>query len=538
MHLNETSSAGLIFVSGIPTSLSRLPCLETPRAPFKQFFNEGSMGDPNPEFILEMKIPEYLFDEEIDVHAIPEHEKRVPRCPVLAFINSKSGGQLGSELLKSYRVLLSPKQVFDLSEATPDKVLHTFLSTLERLKDSGDKIAESILSSFKIIVAGGDGTAGWLLGVVGDLKLTHPPPIATVPLGTGNNLPFSFGWGKKNPGTDLVSVNKFLFQVFNATPMNIDSWHVVMKMVTPGSVEPVKLPHSLHPFRKVSESDALHEAGSQTFRGGFWNYFSIGMDAQVAYEFHRRRQEHPELFKKQIVNQGAYAMIGVTQGWFLANCTHPSSKNINQLGTIFIQNNNEGKWKRLHISKRIRSIVMLNLPSFSGGLNPWGNPSDSKSRQRKLTRAYVNDGLIELVGFRDGWHGLALLTPNGHGTRIAQAHKVRIEFHQGSASETYMRMDGEPWLQPLPADDKSDTIIEITHLRQAVMLTTGHCIAECVAHEAGIVNSTLDQLVSPSMKIDESDPVESFESDSGSSSSEESEVRKKFGAADTFKVSS
>lgn len=43
-------------------------------------------------------------------------------------------------------------------------------------------------------VAGGDGTAGWLLGVVSDLKLSQPPPIATVPLGTGNNLPFAFGW--------------------------------------------------------------------------------------------------------------------------------------------------------------------------------------------------------------------------------------------------------------------------------------------------------------------------------------------------------
>lgn len=48
-------------------------------------------------------------------------------------------------------------------------------------------------------VAGGDGTAGWLLGVVSDLKLAHPPPIATVPLGTGNNLPFSFGWVRLYP---------------------------------------------------------------------------------------------------------------------------------------------------------------------------------------------------------------------------------------------------------------------------------------------------------------------------------------------------
>ena len=31
----------------------------------------------------------------------------------------------------------------------------------------------------------------------------------------------------------------------------------------------------------------------------------------------------------------------------------------------------------------IRSIVCLNLPSFSGGLNPWGTPS--KRKQRKVS---------------------------------------------------------------------------------------------------------------------------------------------------------
>ncbi|KAI3737710.1 hypothetical protein L2E82_27720 [Cichorium intybus] len=72
-------------------------------------------------------------------------------------------------------------------------------------------------------VAGGDGTAGWLLGVVSDLKLSHPPPIATVPLGTGNNLPFAFGWGKKNPGTNRESVLKFLEQVIEGKEMEIDS---------------------------------------------------------------------------------------------------------------------------------------------------------------------------------------------------------------------------------------------------------------------------------------------------------------------------
>jgi diacylglycerol kinase (ATP) len=68
----------------------------------------------------------------------------------------------------------------------------------------------------------------------------------------------------------------------------------------------------------------------------------------------------------------------------------------------------------------IRSIVCLNLPSFSGGLNPWGTPGTRKVEERELTAPFVDDRLIEVVGFRDAWHGLVLLAPNGHGTRLAQ----------------------------------------------------------------------------------------------------------------------
>lgn len=44
--------------------------------------------------------------------------------------------------------------------------------------------------------------------------------------------------------------------------------------------------------------------------------------------------------------------------------------------------------------------------------------------QRDLTLPYVDDGLFEVVGFRDAWHGLVLLAPKGHGTRLAQVGHV------------------------------------------------------------------------------------------------------------------
>lgn len=47
--------------------------------------------------------------------------------------------------------------------------------------------------------------------------------------------------------------------------------------------------------------------------------------------------------------------------------------------------------------------------------------------QRDLTPPFVDDGLLEVVGFRDAWHGLVLLAPKGHGTRLAQVrNKLRF----------------------------------------------------------------------------------------------------------------
>ncbi|GKB13764.1 ankyrin repeat-containing protein [Tanacetum coccineum] len=109
-------------------------------------------------------------------------------------------------------------------------------------------------------VAGGDGTVGWILGVISDLNLAQPPLVATVPLGTGNNLPFAFGWGKKNHGTDLESV---------------------------------KMKDTIH-FVEVFGITLVWE-GYHTIRRG--------MDAQVSYEFHTEQKLHPQTFKTQTANQ-------------------------------------------------------------------------------------------------------------------------------------------------------------------------------------------------------------------------------------------
>lgn len=68
------------------------------------------MEDPASEsngFLKEFYIPNYILNPDAE----PETLSEVPRCPVIVFINSKSGGQLGGNLLLTYRSLLNENQV-------------------------------------------------------------------------------------------------------------------------------------------------------------------------------------------------------------------------------------------------------------------------------------------------------------------------------------------------------------------------------------------------------------------------------------------
>ncbi|KAD4385993.1 hypothetical protein E3N88_26162 [Mikania micrantha] len=481
---------------------------------------ETVMCDSEDDSLKDFWIPDYILLLGSEVKK-PSH---VPASPVVVFVNSKSGGQLGGELLISYQNLLNKNQVFDLNENAPDKVLQQLYFNIEKLKRDGDSLAPEIQMKLRIIVAGGDGTAGWILGVISDLKLAQPPPVATVPLGTGNNLPFAFGWGKKNPGTDLESVKIFLSQVKDAKEMKVDSWHVLMRMKVPREegacdpIPPLDLPHSLHAVHRISQSDALEKEGYHTFRGGFWNYFSMGMDAQVSYAFHTERKLNPEKFKNQAVNQSAYAKLTCSQGWFWASLTHPSSWNIAQLAKVSIMRK-PGHWEVLSIPPTIRSIICLNLPSFSGGLNPWGMPSRRRLNAKEWTLPYVDDGYLEVVGFRNAWHGAVLYAPTGHGTRLAQARGIRFEFNKGATDHTFMRMDGEPWKQPLPKENDTVTI-EISCFGQVSLLATGNYPSKSV-NDPNTPRTPKDN----ECDSDEEEVVEDI-----------AEERKKFGAASSFRL--
>lgn len=58
-------------------------------------------------FLKEFIIPTYILVSESETIEVPD----VPKFPVLVFVNSSSGGQLGGDLLVTYRCLLNKDQV-------------------------------------------------------------------------------------------------------------------------------------------------------------------------------------------------------------------------------------------------------------------------------------------------------------------------------------------------------------------------------------------------------------------------------------------
>ena len=51
-------------------------------------------------------------------------------------------------------------------------------------------------------------------------------------------------------------------------------------------------------------------------KGLFWNYYSVGLDAQAAYGFHSLREKRPWATPTRTINQGWYSYFSCTSGWF------------------------------------------------------------------------------------------------------------------------------------------------------------------------------------------------------------------------------
>ncbi|KAL2103096.1 hypothetical protein ACEWY4_002264 [Coilia grayii] len=243
---------------------------------------------------------------------------------------------------------------------------------------------------------------GWILSVLDELQMNPQPPVAVLPLGTGNDLARTLNWGG---GYTDEPVSKVLCQVEDGSVVQLDRWNLRMEG-TPGQAPP--------------------EEGTQKLPlNVFNNYFSLGFDAHVTLEFHESREANPEKFNSRFRNKMFYA--GAAFSDFLQRSSRDLSKHVRVVcdGTDLTPKIQELK---------LQCIVFLNIPRYCAGTMPWGNTGD----HRDFEPQRHDDGYIEVIGFTMAT--LAALQVGGHGERLHQCREVMLS----TCKTLPVQVDGEP----------------------------------------------------------------------------------------------
>ncbi|XP_039891617.1 diacylglycerol kinase iota isoform X2 [Simochromis diagramma] len=304
--------------------------------------------------------------------------------PILVFVNPKSGGNQGAKVLQMFMWILNPRQVFDLSQGGLREALELYRK----------------VPNLRILACGGDGTVGWILSALDELQMNPQPPVAVLPLGTGNDLARTLNWGG---GYTDEPVSKVLCHVEDGSVVQLDRWNLL-----------------------VEKSSAQPEEGTQKLPlNVFNNYFSLGFDAHVTLEFHESREANPEKFNSRFRNKMFYA--GAAFSDFLQRSSRDLSKHVRVVcdGTDLTPKIQELKFQ---------CIVFLNIPRYCAGTMPWGNTGD----HRDFEPQRHDDGCIEVIGFTMA--SLAALQVGGHGERLHQCREVILTTYK----TVPVQVDGEP----------------------------------------------------------------------------------------------
>lgn len=322
----------------------------------------------------------------------------------LVLINARSGGQDGPHLLEKFREVRDEGQFEgEVVSLTDPGENGGVVGPVPSLKANSNK------NNLRIIACGGDGTVGWILSEVDNIQWGPggKPPIAIVPLGTGNDLSRSLHWGGRYKDKPI---KKLLHEVKESEPTPLDRWRLD---VSPAEGEK-------HP----DASDIIPQQISVVN-----NYFSVGIDAHIALQFHKARNANQEKFTSRTRNLLFYATAG---GKDLVRGQYRHLMDDLSCVVQLEDGSQEDVTDRLK-EYGAHAILLLNIKSYSGGTRPWKQKPGGSD-------ASFSDGLIEVIALDN--IDLPLLQIGGTGIPVAQARQVTITTRRAMP----MQVDGEPLL--------------------------------------------------------------------------------------------
>ncbi len=241
----------------------------------------------------------------------------------------------------------------------------------------------------------------------------------------------------------------------------------------------------------------------------FINYMSFGLDAAIALEFHDRRSRDPTKFSSPLKNKLMYLNESRK---YLNDFARSKMWNLSSYIRLICDGEN-----LTDSIKNCHTLLVLNIPGYASGTNPWGKSSNSNSSSTpsvtiqkdsdsfeqistssvdladvpantyevyeiitlndcsndqnnspsittmsnstgRFERQDFGDKIIEVVGLSTTH--MATIHIGFRGIRIAQCNQLRIEL----CCPMTAQMDGEPFYLP------ESVAVNITHAGQVLVL--------------------------------------------------------------------
>lgn len=369
---------------------------------------------------------------------VDEHSN-ANRRDMFAIVNVLSGEREAADFVKEeLERLLGTSQVHVLNFKNPD-----WRSLAVDFIKNEAKSAESIF-----VVAGGDGTVSLGLQLVEDASVTNVY-TAVIPMGTGNDLSRSLGFG---PGftmgsccCSLTSLQATIDKIAQGQLGELDLWNVTARSANAAP-------------REDDETSTI------TFP--MVNYFSIGFDAAIATRFANFRKAHPTLCSSRAMNKAWYGIYGMN-----AMCCEPI---VSKVASVQVEG------RQTQLPEGIKSLVVSNVDSFAAGVKLWKDPDPKKKyaaprpscRENDgnpcpFTPVSLSDGLLECQGIYGSTHMGMMQMGLRYSERIAQGSSIEIVLE----SAIMCQVDGEPLEELLNLCDGGPVSISISFLRKAKIVS-------------------------------------------------------------------
>lgn len=427
---SSTTSLSSLAVAQHVASESKQELIDNNHATTERFFFETAhTHDSLKKLSIDVPVPDkngYILGDDF----LPDSRY----TPLLVFVNSRSGPQQGHLLLSQLKRLLNPIQIWDLGKGGPEPILESFL----------------VLTRLRILVCGGDGTVSWIVSTLEKMNLQRKwPPIALLPLGTGNDLARIHGWGGGYNNESLITI---LEQISESYISLLDRWEV-----------------------QIDE-----KAAKKSEKKTFFNYLGVGADAQAALQVHYLRESRPDWFFSRLINKAWYGIFGAEDMIMASSVSVRKDIKLVADGV------------EVTLPPDSQGIIVLNIDSYAGGVPLWshgtkpmprstlsamssprrsrsmqslGGRSNSIDRVDSLDDLHLlpvlsdedrfdrvtacdrpsscQDGILEIVSIRGAFHLGQIKVGLSNAQRLCQCREAKITIK----SKVAVQIDGEPWRQ-------------------------------------------------------------------------------------------